>query len=264
MPEWLSIYPEWLLYSLIALSGLIFGSFFSMVTWRLPRMIGMDGAEQLKAMSMSRSKCSSCQTNLTWKQLFPVFSWLYYRGKCAHCQTKVSARYLWIELFTLAMTVLPFILFGMTEQALLYVILMWFFVLITVIDIEHQLILDNLSLPLLWVGLLVNAVYGYIPPETAIIGAIAGYLSLWIVFTGFKIATGKEGMGYGDFKLLAAIGAWLGWQALPFILLVASLSGIVWGIMNLLLKMSQQSKFAFGPFLVLGAVVFIIKANLYR
>lgn len=258
MPEWMIFYPEWFWYSLIVVLGLLFGSFFSMVTWRLPRMLGMDAIEQLKAMSLSRSQCSSCHTDLTWKQLVPVFSWLYYRGKCAHCQTKVSARYLWIELFTLGMTILPFMLFGMSEKALIYVILMWFLVLITVIDIEHQLILDSLSLPLLWLGLLVNSIYNFIPPETAIMGAVVGYLSLWLVFTGFKLATGKEGLGYGDFKLLAAIGAWLGWQALPMVLLIASLSGIAWGMMNVFFKSCTSSKFAFGPFLVMGSLGFLI------
>ncbi|GAB6071109.1 A24 family peptidase [Thiomicrorhabdus hydrogeniphila] len=254
----LEIYPQWFIYTVIGIFGLLFGSFFSMVTWRLPRMIGMDGFQQIKAMSLSRSQCSSCHTDLTWKQLIPVFSWLFYRGKCAHCQAKVSARYLWIELFTLAMTFIPFVLFGLTEKAFIYVILMWFFVVITVIDIEHQLILDSLSLPLLWLGLLVNMHYEYIALDFAVIGAVVGYLSLWIVFQGFKLATGKEGLGFGDFKLFAAIGAWFGWESLSSIILFGSIMGIVWALLSLYLFARAKKAFAFGPFLVFGTVSYLI------
>lgn len=260
MPEWISVYPEWFLYAMIGLFGLLFGSFFSMVSWRLPRMLGMDGFEQLKAMSLSRSQCSSCQHDLTWKQLFPVFSWLFYRGRCAFCKTSVSPRYLYIELFTLAMTLLPFMLFGLSEKALVYVSLMWFLVLITIIDIEHQLILDSLSLPLLWLGLLVNLVYGYVDIEAAVIGAMVGYLSLWLVFWGFKLATGKEGMGYGDFKLFAALGAWLGWQSLSSVILIAAILGVIWGIFRGLKANANEAspQFAFGPFIVFGAIGYLL------
>ena len=259
----LQIYPQWLIYIVIGVFGLLFGSFFSMVTWRLPRMIGMDGLQQIKAMSMSRSQCSSCHTGLTWKQLIPVFSWLFYRGKCAHCQAKVSARYLWIELFTLAMTFIPFMLFGLTEKAFIYVLLMWFFVVITVIDIEHQLILDSLSLPLVWLGLLVNMHYEYVEINGAILGAVAGYLSLWSVYHVFKLVTGKKGMGYGDFKLFAAIGAWFGVAALSSILFIAAVVGIFWGVVSSKFTVGKINAYAFGPFLIFATIVYLIVLNLH-
>ncbi|MBF6057371.1 prepilin peptidase [Thiomicrorhabdus heinhorstiae] len=261
MSNLLAIYPDWLLYSFIAVIGLLFGSFFTMVTWRMPRMVGMGLLAQIKAMSWSRSQCPSCQTDLTPKQLIPLFSWLFYRGRCANCGTRVPSRYFWIELFTGLMTLLPFVLFGFTEKALLYVLLMWFLVLIFVIDIEHQLILDSLSLPLLALGLTVNAIWGFVDIKSAAIGAAAGYLSLWLVFWGFKLATGKEGMGYGDFKLFAALGAWFGWQALSPILLIAALTGIFWGILQMAVQGAQSRQFAFGPFLILGALAILVLQN---
>jgi len=182
------------LYSLSFLLGLLIGSFISMLTWRLPRIIELPGAEQLREISLSRSHCPHCHTPLPWYRLFPLFSWLFSKGKCHACGHKISARYPLIELTTALATLGIVIFYGISPQALFGLILTWFLITICVIDFEHYLILDKLSLPLLWIGLLINTQQLYTSPEQAILGAAFGYLILWILFQTFKLLTGKEGM----------------------------------------------------------------------
>jgi len=233
--------------------GLILGSFISMLTWRLPRIMEQEGSEQLKLISMGGSKCPQCDSELPWYRLIPLFSWLASRGKCHHCQVKISPRYPIIELSTAIGTSLVIWWFGLTptgHAALAFTLIL---ITICVIDFEHHLILDNLSLPLLWLGLLINTQSVFTTPLEAIWGAAIGYLLLWTVFHAFKLLTGKEGMGYGDFKLLAALGAWFGFAALPQIILIAALVSILVGIAGILLKLrSMETPLAFGPFLALG------------
>ncbi|NPA71464.1 MAG: prepilin peptidase [Gammaproteobacteria bacterium] len=241
---------------LSSLFGLIIGSFISMLSWRLPRIMMQDGAEQFKQISMGGSKCPKCETELPWYRLFPLFSWLASRGKCHHCQVKISPRYPLIELTTAIATGLVIWQFGLSAQGYLALAFIWILITLSVIDIEHQLILDNLSLPLLWLGLLVNTQGIFTSPTDAIWGAAIGYLLLWLVFHAFKLITGKEGMGYGDFKLLAALGAWFGFIALPQIILIAALSSIVISVLGMALKLrTLNAPMAFGPFLAIGGVI---------
>ena len=235
------------------LFGLIIGSFISMLSWRLPRIMMLEGDEQFKAISVGGSKCPQCETSLPWYRLIPLFSWLSTRGKCHHCKTKISPRYPLIELSTAIGTITIIWLFGLTLEGIAALIFTWILITICVIDFEHHLILDNLSLPLLWLGLLFNTQSLFTSPIEAIWGVAIGYLLLWLVFYSFKFFTGKEGMGYGDFKLLAALGAWFGFAALPQIILLAALSSIVIGLIGIGLKLRKMdTPLAFGPFLALG------------
>ncbi len=244
---------------LAGLFGLLFGSFISMLSWRLPRLMECSFSEQLKQISISRSACPACHKPLNWIQLFPVFSWLASKGKCKHCQAKISARYPLIEITTALLTSLIVWQFGLTTEGILAIIFTYILITLSIIDIEHHLILDNLTLPLLWLGLIANSQLIFTTPENAIYGAVLGYLILWIVFQSFKALTGKEGMGYGDFKLLAALGAWFGVEAIPQIILIASLASIVWTILWALLKgKSLRVEIPFGPYLALGGMVSLI------
>ncbi|WP_033394398.1 prepilin peptidase [Thiomicrorhabdus arctica] len=250
------------LYQLLFFSGLfglIIGSFISMLSWRLPRIMMLEGDEQFKAISIGGSKCPHCETNLPWYRLIPLFSWLSTRGKCHHCQVKISSRYPLIELSSALSTVTIMWFFGLTYEGVAALIFTWILITICVIDIEHHLILDNLSLPLLWLGLLFNTQSLFTSPIEAIWGAAIGYLLLWLVFHSFKFFTGKEGMGYGDFKMLAALGAWFGFIALPQIILIAALSSILIGLIGIALKLRKMdTPLAFGPFLALGGWVTLI------
>ncbi|GKT12131.1 MAG: leader peptidase/N-methyltransferase [Thiomicrorhabdus sp.] len=239
-----------------AMIGLAIGSFISMLSWRLPRITELEADEQFKFISVGGSKCPQCDANLPWYRLIPLFSWLSTSGKCHSCKTKISPRYPLIELTTAAGTVLVAWQFGLTPEGYAALAFTWILITISVIDIEHQLILDNLSLPLLWLGLLFNSQSLFTTPVEAIWGAAVGYLLLWIVFHSFRLITGKEGMGYGDFKLLAALGAWFGFVALPQIILIAALSSIVIGFLGIALKLrTMQTPLAFGPFLAIGGWV---------
>lgn len=235
------------------LIGLIIGSFISMLTWRMPRILMMEHEEQLKAITFGGSKCPNCETSLPWYRLIPVLSWLLSKGKCHHCKTSISPRYPMIELTTAAATILIVWMYGLTPVGFFALLFTWLLITISVIDIEHQLILDSLSLPLLWLGLMLNTQSMFTTPTDAIWGAILGYMLLWLLFHGFRLITGKEGMGYGDFKLLAALGAWFGVMAIPQIILIASVSSLVIGLGGVLLKVrSIDSPLAFGPFLAIG------------
>lgn len=236
-----------------AVVGLVIGSFISMLSWRLPRVAELEGDEQLKSISLGGSKCPQCDEVLPWYRLIPLFSWLASGGKCHNCRSKISARYPLIEAATAIGTTLVIWQFGLTPAGYAALAFTWILITISVIDIEHQLILDNLSLPLLWIGLALNTQSVFTTPVEAIWGAIFGYLLLWIVFHSFKLLTGKEGMGYGDFKLLAALGAWFGFIALPQIILIAAVSSIVIGLLGVALKLrTMQTPLAFGPFLAIG------------
>ncbi len=242
-----------------ALIGLVIGSFISMLSWRMPRMLMMEEEEQFKAITFGGSKCPHCDTPLPWYRLIPLFSWLWSKGRCHHCKTRISARYPLIELATATATTLIMWLYGPTLLGLAALLFTWMLITISVIDIEHQLILDNLSLPLLWLGLLFNTQSMFTTPTDAIWGAIVGYLLLWLLFHSFKLLTGKEGMGYGDFKLLAALGAWFGLMAIPQIILIASVSSLVIGLGGVLLKLrAYDNPLAFGPFLAIGGWVTLI------
>jgi Type II secretory pathway, prepilin signal peptidase PulO and related peptidases len=241
--------------SLITLFGLLLGSFLSMLTWRLPRMMEWEGEAQLKHISSLARIAQAVMQRLSWKELIPVFSWLSSKGQCRHCKTSISARYPLIELSTMLLTLIVVLHFGLDTKGWFALIFTWLLIAITVIDIEHQLILDILSLPLLWLGLIINSQSVFTDPIDAIWGAVIGYMLLWTLFYAFKFLTKKEGMGFGDFKLLAAMGAWFGVEALAQIILIASLSSILWIVaLSLFHRRNLQEPVAFGPFLALGGL----------
>jgi leader peptidase (prepilin peptidase)/N-methyltransferase len=252
--------------------ALLVGSFLNVVIYRLPVMMEREWREQCDEITklpasdlpagrydlvVPRSRCPSCDAQITAWQNVPVISYLLLRGQCASCKHPISSRYPLTELLTAGLAALVAWRFGFGWEALMAIFLTFSLVSISFIDIDHQLIPDSIVLPLLWVGLgmsLFHPVTGaetlFIEPKDAIVGAIAGYLSLWSVYQLFKIVTGKEGMGYGDFKLLAALGAWLGWQALPLVIMMSAVVGALIGICLIFFRRHERNvPIPFGPYL---------------
>jgi leader peptidase (prepilin peptidase)/N-methyltransferase len=252
--------------------ALLIGSFLNVVIHRLPIMMEREWREQCAEISempaaelptgrfdlvVPRSRCPSCNKLITASQNIPVLSYLFLKGQCAECKNPISFRYPLIELLTAVLAAFVAWRFGFGWEAVMAIFLTFCLVSISFIDIDHQLIPDSIALPLLWVGLgmsLFHPVAGsevlFIAPKDAIVGAMAGYLSLWSVYQLFKIVTGKEGMGYGDFKLLAALGAWLGWQALPMIIMMSAVVGAIIGISMIVFRRHERSvPIPFGPYL---------------
>ena len=250
-------------YLLAALIGLCVGSFLNVVIHRLPRMLEHEWADQCTELRgeapaerpkynllSPRSACPACKEPIRAHQNIPVLSYLMLKRKCANCGVAISARYPVIELAAAVFAIVAVWRFGASYQALAIAGLLWALLAMSAIDVDTQLLPDNLTLPLLWAGLIVNSFGLFVPLVDALWGAIAGYLVLWLVYWGFKLLTGKEGMGYGDFKLLAALGAWLGWQMLPVIILLSSIVGAVVGIALILLRGRDRSvPIPFGPYL---------------
>jgi leader peptidase (prepilin peptidase) / N-methyltransferase len=256
------------------LLGLLVGSFLNVVIYRLPIMLERQWRAQGDATATAgkstashevapfnlitpRSACPRCHAPIAAWQNVPVLSWLLLRGRCAGCNAGISARYPLVELLCALLSALVAWRLGFGVSALCALAVTWILIALTFIDLDHQLLPDSLTLPLLWLGLLAslsNAVHSGaglpVDPRSAIIGAAAGYLSLWSVFQLFRLTTGKEGMGYGDFKLLAALGAWLGWQMLlPIVLLSAAVGAVVGLTLIALRKHQAASPMPFGPFL---------------
>lgn len=246
-----------------ALLGLFIGSFLNVVILRLPVMMQRDWEVQCRQLLeleekpaapfdlvRPRSRCPHCGHQIGALENIPVLSYLLQRGRCKHCSTRISPRYPLIELFTAVLSGIVAWKFGYDWQALLALLLTWALIALTFIDIDHQLLPDDITLPFLWLGLGLSPFALFSDMQSAIIGAIAGYLSLWLVYQLFKLVTGKEGMGYGDFKLFALFGAWFGWQQLPLIILLSSLVGAVIGIaMILIMGRDRQIPIPFGPYL---------------
>ena len=225
-----------------ALLGLMVGSFLNVVIHRLPRMMEREWREQCSAMDrenappaapynlvVPRSACPSCGHMISAWENIPVISWLILRGRCAHCKTPISPRYPIVEALTGIISGYVAWHFGFGPVALAALVFTWALIALTFIDFDTQLLPDSITQPLIWLGLLLNLNGFFTGLDSALIGAVAGYLMLWSVYWLFKLVTKKEGMGYGDFKLLAAIGAWLGWQMLPLVILLSSLVGAVVG-----------------------------------
>lgn len=256
--------------------SLLIGSFLNVVIYRLPIMMEREwraqcaelvnspasspapaAAEQRFDLLTPRSRCPSCGKPITALQNIPVISYLFLRGRCAHCRASISARYPIIELMTAVLAGFAAWRFGFGVEAAAAVLLTFALIAVSVIDIDHQIIPDSISLPLVWIGLLLSLFHPvagtdvlFIDPKTAIVGALAGYLSLWSVYHLFRLLTGKEGMGYGDFKLLAALGAWLGWQVLPLIILLSAVVGACVGLSMILLRGRDRNiPIPFGPYL---------------
>ena len=244
--------------------GLMVGSFLNVVILRLPKMMERDWQAQCREylqqetdpepepLSLARpaSTCPGCGYKIRAYENIPVISWLLLRGKCAACKTPISIRYPVIELVTALLSVAVAWHFGFGWQALAALVLTWALVALSVIDFDTQLLPDAITLPFLWLGLTLSLFPVFADMRNALIGAIAGYLSLWIVYQVFKLVTGKEGMGFGDFKLLALLGAWLGWQALPVVILLSSLVGAVVGVILITVPgRDRQTPIPFGPYL---------------
>ena len=248
--------------SLLAL-GLVVGSFLNVVIHRLPKIMEMawrrDSAEILGqpepdeeslSLAFPGSRCPACGSDIKPWQNIPVISFLVLRGRCANCGTSISVRYPIVEATTAAIWIACGIIFGVSYALLGAMILTAVLLCLTAIDLDTQLLPDSLTLPLIWIGLLLNLSGTYTTLESAVLGAVAGYLSLWSVYWGFKLLTGKEGMGYGDFKLLAALGAWFGIGAIPTLILASSLVGAVVGILLIVTgNQGRDTPMPFGPFL---------------
>ena len=262
---------------MLALLGLLIGSFLNVVIHRLPQMLErgwkLDSAEMLGltiepppeiTLSRPRSRCPSCGHQIAWHENIPVLSWLRLGGKCSACKTRISARYPFVEIFTGLLFAAVAWRFGAQPTTLLWCGFVAVLVALAGIDWDTTLLPDNLTLPLLWAGLAAAAIGWTIPLSQAVWGAVAGYLSLWSVYWFFKKATGKEGMGYGDFKLLAALGAWLGVQMILPIVLGASVLGAVVGIFMKATGALREGRFVpFGPFLA-GAGIVVLLAGQER
>jgi leader peptidase (prepilin peptidase)/N-methyltransferase len=260
--------------AVIFVVSLMVGSFLNVVIYRLPIMMERSwkqefnsyfnsDTEQVEQQTFNLIKpdstCPKCQHKIRAWENIPLFSWLWLRGKCSGCDNPISIRYPLVELTTAVLSLIVAWHFGFGLQAIAGVFLTWCLVAMTFIDLDKMLLPDQITLPLLWLGSLLGIGNIYVNSVDAIIGAAAGYLSLWSVYWLFKLATGKEGMGYGDFKLLAALGAWLGWQYLPIVILLSSFVGAIIGITYLsLTKKDQQQPIPFGPYLAIaGWITFL-------
>ena len=249
--------------------GLCIGSFLNVVIYRLPKIMQRDWELQCaelrgeqppkqETLTLARpgSRCPACAHPITALQNIPVLSYLVLRGKCAACGARISPRYPLIEALSGLAGAYAAWHFGFGLAAFAAMSFLWCMIALTFIDFDTQLLPDSITLPLLWAGLLLNLGGTYTDLRTAVIGAVAGYLSLWCVYWGFRLATGKEGMGFGDFKLLAAIGAWLGWQMLPFVVLASSMVGAVVGIgLMLFARHGRNVPIPFGPYLAAAGVI---------
>ncbi len=252
-----------------AVLGLIVGSFLNVVVHRLPIMMERDwqcqcaelrGEEppvhEALTLAVPRSRCPACGHSITALENIPVISWLILRGKCSACHAAISPRYPLIEALSGLLCAFAAAHFGYGWAAAGALLLIWSLLALSFIDFDKQLLPDSITLPLLWAGLLFNLFGIYTDLQSAVIGAIAGYLALWSVYWGFKLATGKEGMGYGDFKLLAALGAWFGWQILPLTILLSSLVGAVAGIALIVLaRHGRNVPIPFGPYLAASGML---------
>ena len=257
-------YNSWLFLLFILLVGLSVGSFLNVVIYRLPKMMESQWTRDCREhlgqtvevethpfnLSQPPSHCPICNHRIRPWQNIPVVSWLLLRGRCANCHNPISPRYPIIEAITALLSLVVAIHFGVTWTTLAALLLTWSLIALSMIDFDVQLLPDNITLPLLWLGLLLSLGSLFADPRSAIIGAVAGYLSLWSVYQLFKRLTGKEGMGYGDFKLLAVLGAWLGWQYLPQIILLSALVGASVGIALIVLRGRDRNiPIPFGPYL---------------
>ncbi|MBW8306703.1 MAG: A24 family peptidase [Thiobacillus sp.] len=254
---------------LVFLFSLLVGSFLNVVIHRLPKMMEADWHAQCAELrgetpaesspynlSVPRSACPKCGHRITALENIPLLSWLWLRGRCSACSAPIGARYPLVELLTALLSAAVAWTWGVSAQTLGALLLVWTLVALAFIDLDTTLLPDSLTLPLLWLGLLFNLGGHFASLPDAVIGAIAGYGVLWSVYWLFKLVTGKDGMGYGDFKLLAAIGAWLGWQMLPVTLLLSSVVGAAIGIaMIVLVKHDRRVPIPFGPYLAGGGLV---------
>ena len=254
--------PEFFI-SFVTILGLFIGSFLNVVIYRLPLMMKREWQSQCDqlngketqtlppfTLSIPRSHCPHCKHTISASENIPLISYIALKGICKQCKAGISARYPLVEILSATLSGIIAWQFGFEWSSFSALLLTWALIVLTFIDIDHQLLPDSITLPLIWLGIFVNLFSIHTELQSSIIGAMAGYLSFWLIFQGFKLITNKEGMGYGDFKLLAALGAWLGWSLLPSIILLSSLIGVLVGISLILLKQRQRDNLiSFGPYL---------------
>jgi leader peptidase (prepilin peptidase)/N-methyltransferase len=259
--------------------GLCVGSFLNVVVHRLPKMLERawredclehEGKDVPDApaynLVVPRSACPSCGHRISALENIPVVSWLALRGRCRACSARISPRYPIVEVAGGLLAVAAIAAFGPTPKGLAACVMLWTLLALALIDADTQYLPDDLTLPLLWAGLIANLFGLFAPLASAVIGAVAGYLSLWVVYWAFKLIRGKEGMGYGDFKLLAAIGAWLGWKMLPLVILLSSVAGAIIGIALIAFRGRDHTvPLPFGPYLAIaGAIALFAGPSLVR
>lgn len=257
---------------ILGIFGLLVGSFLNVVIYRLPKMmqresdnyVANETGQELPHqepynLTIPRSACPHCGHKITALENIPIISYLVIGGKCTGCKAPISIRYPLVELITCLLSAGMIWHFGSGIAGLSAMFFTYFLIAMTLIDADTQLLPDDLTLPLLWLGLLVNLNGTFTSLPSAVIGAVAGYLSLWSIYWLFKLATGKEGMGYGDFKLLAALGAWMGWSMLPVIILLSSVVGAVVGIALIIMsKMGKNTPLPFGPYLAGAGLIALL------
>jgi leader peptidase (prepilin peptidase)/N-methyltransferase len=260
----------------VAVVGLATGSFLNVVIYRLPLMIERDWQQQCRELDGNRepaelplfnlnspgSHCPQCKHRISPLENIPVISYLMLGGKCSECGTAISLRYPLVEITTAILSVIVAWYFGVSWQALGALVLTWALIALSLIDYDVQLLPDSITLPFIWLGLMLSLMGVFTDSHSAIVGAVAGYLVLWSVYQIFKRLTGKEGMGYGDFKLLALFGAWLGWQFLPQIILLSSLVGALIGMTLILLRGRDRNiPIPFGPYLAIAGWISLLWGN---
>lgn len=281
-------------YGAVALFSLLIGSFLNVVIYRLPKMMEQGWYKECRefladelaenkstpkkndvkdnqtnqssqeeiTLSKPTSTCPKCGHLIHFYENVPVISWIFLRGKCSQCKNKISIRYPAIELITAVLSTVVAVHYGVTSTTLFIILLTYALICLTMIDFDHMLLPDQITLPLLWLGLLVNLNGSIVSLEEAVIGAVVGYLSLYSIFWLFKLLTGKDGMGHGDFKLVALFGAWIGWQLLPVLILMASAVGAVIGISLMLFKNHQRGQaIPFGPYLAIAGWITMLWGN---
>jgi len=255
-----------------ALFGLLIGSFLNVVVYRLPVMaqreldnyIAHEAGKELPHqdrfnLMVPRSACPHCGHQITALENIPIVSWLFLRGKCSACKAPISPRYPIVEAVTGLLSAVLVWHFGSGWLGLASLVFAYFLIAMTLIDYDTKTLPDDLTFPLLWLGLLINLDGMIVPLRDAVIGAMAGYMSLWAVYWLFKLATGKEGMGYGDFKLLAALGAWMGWAMLPTIIILSSFVGAIVGISLIVFaRRDRTNPIPFGPYLAAAGMIALI------
>lgn len=273
LPPWLMGVPGYLPATLVwTVIGLVIGSFLNVVIHRMPVMMQRE-TENFVALEndepephtsrynliVPRSACPSCGHRLSALDNMPLLSYVWLKGRCRYCRAPISARYPLVEIITALLSGGVVWQLGSELQGFAALLLVWSLIALTFIDIDTQMLPDDVTLPLIWLGLLVNLQGGFVSLPDAVIGAVAGYLSLWSVYWLFRFATGKEGIGYGDFKLLAALGAWLGWMMLPLIVLLSSAVGALVGVAMIVLRGHQRDKpIPFGPFLAVAGLIALL------
>jgi leader peptidase (prepilin peptidase)/N-methyltransferase len=266
----------WLFYFTVIFIGLSVGSFLNVVAYRLPKMMERDWKREChefleleptpadddqKAFNLAvpESACPNCGHKLRAWENIPVISYIFLKARCSSCGTKISIQYPAVELITALASLLAAYTFGVTTQTVAALFFTWVLITLTLIDLKTQLLPDSITLPLLWLGILLSLFDLFTDLTSSVIGAMAGYMILWSVYQLFKLLTGKEGMGFGDFKLLAALGAWMGYSYLPQIILVSSVAGSAFGIGMLIIgKTRQQQPIPFGPYLAVAGWIALL------